>query len=94
MTEKGVRQGCPLSRLLFILFIADIEEYLRRRQERGITIGNKRVYALAYTDGPAMIAETNGEMEIMIKYLNKYFKDKELEVNAETSKIMVFSKGK
>ena len=30
----------------------------------------------------------------MIKYLNKYFKDKELEVNAGKSKIMVFSKGK
>ena len=33
-------------------------------------------------------------MERMIKYLNKHFKDKELEVNAEKSKIMVFSKGK
>ena len=30
----------------------------------------------------------------MIKYMNKYFKDEELGVNAEKSKIMVFSKGK
>ena len=30
-TEKGVIQGCLLSPLLLILFIADIEEYLRKR---------------------------------------------------------------
>ena len=73
-TEKGVRQGCLLSPLLFILLIADIEKYLRKRQEGGITIGNKIVYA----DNLAIIAETKEEMERMIKYMNKYFKDKEL----------------
>ena len=40
----SLRQGCPLSPLLFILFIADIGEYLRKRYEGGITIGDKRVY--------------------------------------------------
>ena len=28
--ERG-KTGCPLSSLLFILFVADIEEYLRKR---------------------------------------------------------------
>ena len=93
-TEKGVRQGFPLSPMLFILFIENIEEYLRKRQEGGIKIGNKRVYALAYADELVIIAETKEEMERLIKYLNKYFQDKELEVNAEKSKIMVFCKGK
>ena len=83
-----------MSPLLFILFIADIEEYLRKRQEEGVIIGNKRVYALAYADDLAIIAETEEEIERMIKYLNRYFKDRELEVNAEKSKIMVFSKRK
>ena len=49
---------------------------------------------LAYADDLSMIAETRLEMERIIKYLNKYFEDKELEVNAETSKIMVSSKRK
>ena len=33
-------------------------------------------------------------MERMMKYLNKYFNDKELGVNAEKTRIMIFSKGK
>ena len=56
-TEKGIRQSCPLSPLFLILFIADIE-YLREKQEGAMTIGNKRVYALAYANDQAITAET------------------------------------
>ena len=66
-TEKGVRQGCPLSPLLFTLFLAGIEEYLKRRQEGGITIKINRVHTLAYADDLAIIAETKDEMKRIIK---------------------------
>jgi len=38
----------PTKPMLFILFIADIEKFMRKRQERGTTIGNKRIFILAY----------------------------------------------
>ena len=38
----------------------------------------QQVYALAYANGLAIIVETKKEVERMIKYLNKYFNDKEL----------------
>jgi len=91
-TERGLRQGCPLRPLLFILFIADIEKYLKARREGGTVIGKKKIYILAYADDLGAIAETEEEMKSILKSLEKYFDRRELLLNAEKSKIMVFCK--
>lgn len=41
-TEIGVRQGCPLSPTLFAIYVADIEEILRKKQAEGIVVGRKK----------------------------------------------------
>lgn len=38
-TEKGVRQGCPRSPTLFNIHVAELEDFLRRRQVGGLLVG-------------------------------------------------------
>lgn len=91
-TERGLKQGCPLSPLLFIVFIADIEEYLKKRQNGGVTVGRKRIFTLTYADDLAVMAEIDKEMVRMLKSLERYFEEKRLTLNAQKSKVMVFCK--
>ena len=46
-TEKGLKQGCPLSPLLFALYISDLETTLRNFQSGGIVVGRGNNFQLS-----------------------------------------------
>ncbi|XP_077255544.1 uncharacterized protein LOC143893719 [Temnothorax americanus] len=56
-TGRGVRQGCPLSPILFTLLLADIDDELKKGGWGGIKLGKRKIYTLAYADDIAMLAE-------------------------------------
>lgn len=89
-TGKGLRQGCPLSPLLFLIMIADVEEYLRKRMNGGVSLGRRRIYTLAYADDLAVLATNEEDMKQMLKSLERYFKEKDMTLNANKSKVLVF----
>lgn len=79
-TARGVRQGCPLSSLLFNLLIADMEEGIRNLRWGGIELGGRKVYLLAYADDVVLLAEEEAEMRSMIVRFEGYLKKKKLEL--------------
>lgn len=89
---KGLRQGCPLSPLLFLIHIADVEEFLRKSSNGGVCIGRSRIYTLAYADDLAVMATEVTELKKMLRSLERYFREKELTLNVDKSKVLVFSK--
>lgn len=80
-----------MSSLLFITFIADVKDFLKKRQNGGARLGKRRIYTLAYVDDLAM-AETKKEMKKMLKSLERYLEEKELTLNADKSKMFFVRK--
>ncbi|XP_024883228.1 uncharacterized protein LOC112461981 [Temnothorax curvispinosus] len=92
-TVKGVRQGCPLSAMIFILLLADMEETMRKGQDGGVVVGKIKFWTLAYADDIVAVAEDEEEMKRMLKRLERYLDRKKLRVNVGKTKVMRFRKG-
>lgn len=56
-TERGMKQGCPLSPGLFNLLTADLKEEMRKGGWGGMRLKGEKVYSLAYADDVVLLAE-------------------------------------
>lgn len=69
--KRGVKQGDPLSPLLFNLAVEPIIEYISK-ETTGISINNESVAVLAFADDIVLIAKDVTEARKQITYLNDY----------------------
>ena len=49
-TKVGVGQGCTMNSVLFTLFMADLEEVLKKGQDGSIVVGDKKFWSLMYAE--------------------------------------------
>lgn len=52
--------------------MANVGEFMIRRQEVGLTIRNKRLHTLEYADDLIILAETRKEMKEALKVMEKH----------------------
>ena len=91
---KDLLQGEITSPLLFSLFIADLEAYLKERGVRGTQINHlTEVIMLAFADDLIFFADNYVDMKKILKNLEDYCKENNLIVNVNKTKIIIFQKG-
>ena len=89
-SNRGVRQGCILSPVLFALYT---EELAIRVKERnlGMRIGNEKLSILMYADDIIIMSDTSEELQEMLDVVNEYSDDFCVKFGMDKSLIMIVS---
>ena len=90
---RGLKQGCPLSPILFALYITGLEKALQGNQSGGVLLNTTRIHCLGFADDFVMMADTAPELTDMVQRIQRYATNRELIINAEKSKVLTFNKG-
>jgi hypothetical protein len=86
--QKGVKQGDPMSPLLFCLFLNDIETYLRNHGCTGIRFGNQELMTLLYADDTTLFANSPSEATKMMNLVISYCAENDLLINISKTQAM------
>ena len=71
MYARGVKQGCPLSQILFNLAMKQLVSRLEE-EGTGYHIEEQTVTVLAYTDDLCMIVNTNENLQKLIDKVQQF----------------------
>ena len=87
--NKGVKQGCPGSTVLFDYFI---DELLKRVKGTGIgvRIQDLILSVLGFADDTMLLAETAEDMQRLLNVAERYANERGMKFNASKCKIMIF----
>jgi hypothetical protein len=87
--ECGLRQGCPLSPLLFSLFINDLATKLNGL-EKGVSISNELLCFLMYADDIVVLADQEEDLQILLNELNTWVEINCMKGNCKKSNVVHF----
>jgi hypothetical protein len=89
----GVKQGCPLSPLLFGLYLDGLEKHLDALEGDSLPqLVDTIVKLLLYADDLALMSETPQGLQKQINVLSEFCVDRQLVINVSKTKVVVFEK--
>ena len=89
-SERGVRQGCILSLILFSMYIEELVVRLRRKNAR-VRVGRDKVCMLLYADDVVVMSESAYELQSLLDVVDEYGRDFGVNFSCEKSKVMIMN---
>ena len=89
---RGVRQGCPLSPLLFNIYIQGLISEALENIGDGIYVNGQLVNAVRFADDQAMVAGSNAGLQRIMDALNQTSERYGMKINIKKTKAMRMSK--
>ncbi len=86
--ETGLQQGCPLSPLLYRIYVMGMMEQLEEG-EMGLKVEGVLCGGLMYADDIVLMADTADELQRMLHRVGRYAEQWKFKFNARKSKTMV-----
>ena len=91
--NRGVRQGCLLSPILFALYLNDLNRHIKVSSQ-GVLVDDTPVHSLLYADDLVLIAKDRIDLQAQSNALDRFSRSLKMEVNMGKSKVMVMQKQK
>ena len=92
--SKGVRQGCPLSPILFNLYVNDLFNIIDQNSTPDVYLKeSNKINALMYADDLVLISRSKEGLQRQIDALQEYCQKWKLDINIKKTKTMIFNRG-